>query len=91
MKSGNLSELSEQELQQQLKKMKSNKIIDAVLIGVTIGVVIYGAVNNGFGFFTFFPLLLTYAIVRNANNNTILENEIQRELASRERNGNQPL
>lgn len=83
MKSENLTELSDQELLQKVNKIRSNRIIDAVIIGFTIGVVIYSAVKNGFGFFTFFPLLLTYIIARNSKNNKILEKEIQKELGSR--------
>ncbi|PIF47173.1 hypothetical protein CLU96_4222 [Chryseobacterium sp. 52] len=83
MKPENLAELSDQDLLQKIKKMKNNKIIDAVIIGFTIGIVVYSAVKNGFGFFTFFPLILTYIIVRNSKNNKILETEIQKELNSR--------
>ena len=83
MKHENLTELSDQELLLKIKKMKTNSIIDATIIGFTIGVVIYSAVKNGFGFFTFFPLILTYIIVRNSENNKVLEKEIEREIASR--------
>lgn len=83
MKPENLTELTDQELLQKLKNLKTNKITDAVLIGFTIGIVVYSAVKNGFGFFTFFPLILTYIIVRNSNNNKILEKEIQKEIESR--------
>lgn len=83
MKTGNLTELSEQELLQKIKTIKNNKIIDATIIGFTIGIAVYSAVKNGFGFFTFFPLLLAYVIVRNSTNNKILEKEIQKELTSR--------
>ena len=83
MKPKNLTELSDQELSQKMKSLKTTKIIDALLIGFTIGIVIYSAVKNGFGFFTFFPLIITYAIVKNSANNKILENEIQNELKSR--------
>lgn len=83
MKPETLTELSEQELLQKIKKIKSNKIIDAALIGFTLGVVVYSAVRNGFGIVTLLPLILTYIAVRNSKNNKILEQEIQRELASR--------
>ena len=79
----NLSELNDQELSQKLKTIKNNKIIDAVLIGVTIGIALYGAVNNGFSFFTFFPLFLAYMFIKNSENNKILEKEIEKELNSR--------
>jgi hypothetical protein len=78
-----LTELSDQELLQKIKNLKTNKIIDATIIGSTIGIVIYSAVKNGFGFFTFFPLILVFIIVRNSTSNKILEKEIQKELKSR--------
>jgi Na+-translocating ferredoxin:NAD+ oxidoreductase RnfD subunit len=83
MKTENLTELSEQELLQKIKTIKNNKIIDATIIGFTIGIAVYSAVKNGLGFFTFFPLILAYVIVRNSTNNKILEKEIQKELKSR--------
>lgn len=83
MKPENLAELSEQELLQRIKKIKTNKVIDAFIIGVTIGIAIYGASKNGFGFFILFPLILAYIIIRNSKNNKILEKEIQKELKNR--------
>lgn len=78
-----LTELSDQELLQKLKGVKNSKIIDAVIVGFTLGIVLYSAVKNGLGFFTFFPLIVTYVIIRNSKNNKILEKEIQKELESR--------
>lgn len=86
MKTENLTELSDQELLQKIKSLKTNKIIDAILVGFTLGIVFYSAIKNGFKFFTFFPLVLTYVIVRNSKNNKILEKEIQNELDSRSLN-----
>ncbi|WP_284652552.1 hypothetical protein [Flavobacterium terrisoli] len=83
MKPENLTGFSDQELMQKIKTLKTNAIIDAAIVGFTIGIVIYSAAKNGLGFFTFFPLLLTYVIVRNSANNKILQKEMQRELASR--------
>lgn len=80
MKPESLTDLNDQELLKKLKSIKTNKIIDATIIGFTVGIVVYSAVKNGFGFFTFFPLILTYLIVRNSKNNKILENEVQNEL-----------
>ncbi|MBE9466497.1 hypothetical protein IEE83_31915 [Dyadobacter sp. UP-52] len=44
------------------KKIKNTKLINAFLIGICIGISVYGAVKNGFGFFTFFPLILAYLL-----------------------------
>ncbi len=83
MKPESLTELSSQELLQKIKKTKINKLIDATIVGITIGISIYSAVKNGIGFSTFFPLALAYLIVRNSANNKIIEIEIQKELTSR--------
>jgi len=83
MKPVYLTELSDQKLLQKTKKIKTNKIIDATIIGITVGIAIYSAVKNGFGFSTFFPLILAYIIVKNTANNKILEKEIQKELKTR--------
>lgn len=83
MKPEYLNELGDQELLQKAKKLKTNKIVDATIIGVTIGIAIFSAVKNGLGFFTFFPLILGYLFVRNSRNNEILEKEIQKEIEYR--------
>lgn len=83
MKSDYLTELSDQELLQKIKEIKNNIIIDAAIVGFTIGIAIYGAVKNGLEFFTFFPLILAYVIIKNSKNNKILEKELQKELDSR--------
>jgi len=83
MKTENLTDLSAQELLHKMKKLKTNKIIDASIVGFTIGIAIYSAVKNGLEFFTFFPLILAYVIIKNSTNNKIIENEIEKELKSR--------
>jgi hypothetical protein len=83
MKPKNLIELSNEQLLKKVKELKNNKIIDATLIGITVGIAIYSAIKNGFEFFTFFPLIIGYLFVRNSKNNEILEKEIRKELDSR--------
>ena len=78
-----LTSLSDEALLQKAKKIKSNKILGAVLIGATIGIVIYGTVKSGFGFFTFVPLVLTYIFYKNSKKNESAEKEVQNELKSR--------
>ena len=82
----NLSALNNQELLQKAKKAKNDKILNAAIIGFTIGIVAYSIFMNGISFFAFFPLVLAYIIFRNSRNNDILENEIQKELKSRNLN-----
>ena len=83
MKNECLTELSDQELLQKMKKLKNNKIVDAALIGVTVGIAIYNVANKGFIVSAFFPLILGYVIFRNSKNNEMLHGEMQKELESR--------
>lgn len=56
------NQLTDEETQKEQKKIKNNKIINSFLIGMCIGISVYSAVKNGFGFFTFFPLILAYLL-----------------------------
>lgn len=77
MKENEFAQLSDQELLAKKKQLKSSNIINAVIIGVLIGVVIYSVIKNGFGFVTFLPLLFVYFIVKNQNESRELEKEIK--------------
>ncbi len=54
----------------ELKKTKSNRIIDAVLIGFLIGIIFYSVVKNTWGFLTLIPLFLIYKIVNKSKRKT---------------------
>jgi len=69
MKDKKLSELTDQELLAEAKKMKSNAIMHAVLIGCAIGVVIYGVAKNNIGFFGLILLYFVYKAFNNSQNN----------------------
>lgn len=75
-----LNKLTDQELLEKKKKSKSDKIINAVLIGFLVGVAVYSSVNHGIGFFTFFPLFFAgfVGIQWNKRNQ-----ELEKELESR--------
>ncbi|WKK60227.1 hypothetical protein [Sphingobacterium sp. BN32] len=67
-----LSNLTDQEILDKKKKLKSNQIISAVLIGFLVGIAVYSTVNKGLGFFTFFPLFFIFLIAKNKSDlNTI--------------------
>ena len=51
-----LSELTDSELLNEAKKMKSNNVTNALFIGILMGIVVYSVVKNGLGFFTLIPL-----------------------------------
>ena len=60
-----LSQLSDEELQQEAKKMKHYHIYDAVIIGVLVGIAIYSSVKNGFGWLTFLPVVYVPIAAKN--------------------------
>jgi hypothetical protein len=61
-----LSQLTDQELLQEAKKMKSAAIINAVLIGFLAGIVFYSVVKNSLGFLTLIPLFFAYKLINNS-------------------------
>ncbi len=65
MEQKKLSELSDLELLQEAKKMKSAAILNAVLIGFVIGVILYGVVKNKMGFLTLILLFFAYKMINN--------------------------
>ena len=58
-----LAALTDEELLQAAKKMKSDAIINAGFIGFLIGIVFYSVFKNGFGFFMLIPLFLIYKLL----------------------------
>lgn len=78
-----LSELNDQELIQKQKKLKTNKIVNATLIGLLLGVFAYSAVKNGFSFFTFFPLFFVLILLNSGKKNSEFEKELKNEMNNR--------
>ena len=73
MKQKEISELTDQELLDEAKKMKSTSITNAVLIGLMIGIVIFSIAKNSVGFLTLIPLFITYKLLNNSKNNEDVE------------------
>jgi uncharacterized membrane protein len=65
MEQRKLTELTDEELLQAAKKMKSEATINAGFIGFLIGIIFYSVVKNGFGFFLLIPLFLIYKLINN--------------------------
>ncbi len=72
-----LSELTDQELLDEAKKMKSTSITNAVLIGFTIGIIFYSILKNSWGIVTLIPLFFAYKLVKNSKKNKPLEKELK--------------
>jgi len=73
MKQKELSELTDQELLDEAKKMKSSSIIQAFVIGFMIGVIVYSIVKNTWGLLTLIPLFYIYKLTQNSNNSKELK------------------
>lgn len=72
-----LSDLTDEQLLEEQKKLKSTAIINAFLIGTFIGIAIYSAVKNGIGFFTFFPLFFAYVLFNNRKKAKAVKDELK--------------
>lgn len=68
-----LAELTDEELLQKAKKIKTTNLYDAVIFGMLIGIAIYSSVKNGFGFLTFLPLVYIPIATKNKTKNKELE------------------
>jgi len=73
MKQKVLSELTDQELLDEAKKMKSSSIAHAFVIGFMIGVVVYSVIKNTWGLVTLIPLFYIYKLTQNPNNSKELK------------------
>lgn len=69
MKEEQLSESIDQEGLGETKKIKSNPITIAVLIGFMVGVIIYSIAKNSWGIVTLIPIFLIYKLVENSKKN----------------------
>jgi len=75
MEAKKLSDLTDEELLQEAKKMKSTSRINALLIGFLLGVVFYSIMKNSFGFLMLIPLFSAYKLANNSKrDNKELEN-----------------
>lgn len=73
MKKKELSELTDQELLDEAKNIKSNPILHAVLIGFMIGIVVFSVVKNSLGLFTLIPLFFVYKLLNHSKRDKALE------------------
>jgi len=63
-----LAELTDQELLEEAKKMKSFSFTNALFIGFLAGVVIYSVVKNSWAMLTLIPLYFIYKMVNDPKN-----------------------
>ena len=63
-----LSKLTDQELMDEAKKMKSFSITNALIIGLLMGIVFYSLAKNSWGMVTLIPLYFVYKLVNDPKN-----------------------
>ncbi|MEM1220160.1 MAG: FUSC family protein [Bacteroidota bacterium] len=73
MEKSELLALSDEELLEKGKKMKSSEITHALLIGFMVGIVIYSVAQNTWGFLTLIPLFLIYRFMGDSKANNVLK------------------
>lgn len=72
-----LSELTNEDLLLEGKKIKSTNIVNAVLFGVMIGVATWSTVKYGLGIITFFPVLFIQMLFKNNARKKAFEKELK--------------
>lgn len=78
MNPNELAQLSDAELLEAAKNNKPAPIIDAFFIGFLIGILIYGAAANAWGFVILLPLLLIYLMLKKPKKYEALKKELER-------------
>lgn len=72
-----VSRLSDDELREEFRKIVPSPIFDAFFIGFLIGIIIFGVVTKGWGFFMLIPLFLIRVFLRKGARHEALKKEIE--------------
>jgi riboflavin transporter FmnP len=76
MDTRDLSQLTDQELLEEAKKLRSFSVTNAVLIGFLVGIVVYSIINSTFGFLMLLPLYLAHRLINDPRNKKVKEVEL---------------
>lgn len=75
MENKNYSQFSDQELLDEAKKLKSFSFVNALFIGILLGIVFFSIRNNTFGLVMLIPLYFIYKMVNDPRNKRFKEIE----------------
>lgn len=73
-----VAELTDQELLEEVKKVKPSPIIDAFFIGFLVGIIIYSLMANTWGFLTLIPLVIVYWLLKKPKRHEALKSELNK-------------
>lgn len=73
-----LSQLSDQELRDEVKKTKPSPLVDAFFIGFLIGIIIYSVAANTLGFLSLIPLFLIYLFLKKPKRYEAVKKELKK-------------
>jgi len=77
MNTQDLSTLTDQELLGKYKKIKSNAVTNATLIGFLVGILLYSIFVNSIGFLSLIPLFLLFKLLNNSKHKTLVESVLK--------------
>lgn len=72
-----LAQLTDQELLELAKNNKPSPILDAFFIGFLVGILIYGAATNAWGFVMLIPLFLIYLFLKKPKRYEAMKKEMK--------------
>jgi len=78
MKDHPLEKLTDEELLQAAKNARPTPMIDAFFIGFLVGIVIYGAAANAWGFLFLLPLFLIYLLLKKPRQYAAIQSELKK-------------
>ena len=71
-----LSDLTMEELVQEAKKRRQSYYMNCGIVGFMAGIACYSTVRNGFGFFTFLPLIVAPMAAKSSKEYKAVKQEI---------------
>ena len=73
-----VAEFTDQELLEEVKKVKPTAIIDAFFIGFLVGIIMYSLMANTWGFLTLIPLVIVYWLLKKPKRYEALKDELNK-------------
>ena len=73
MKQKEYTQMTDEELLNEAKKMKSFSFTNALLIGFLAGVIFYSVVKNSWGMLSLIPIYFIYKLTNDAKNKKVKE------------------